>query len=945
MSSLRHIFTQTGKHVVLGKELGKGGEGIVYQVDGEPDVAAKIYHQDGATERSEKLLAMVSANWHEASSYASFPIDALYGPSNRFVGFTMRKVSGQKPIHNLYSPTSRKTSFPRASFPFLLRTAANISRALASVHQTGCVVGDINQSGFLISDDATATMIDCDSFQVTVGHKSFLCKVGVPEFTPPELQGKHFNQIVRTPNHDAFGLAVLIFNLLFMGRHPFAGRFLRSGDMPMERAIVQFRFAYSARKLETQMEPPPNVPHLTDIPKSLANAFEIAFGQIGISKGRPTAAEWMRILSSVESEIVNCPNNSAHDYFRAASSCPWCRMEQAYPGFLAFVPSSVSSPSTPVNLTQLIAAIGATRDPGIAPPLAAAMPPFSPTPSPTAKSPTAIPWKRRYFASLGAFAAGLAAFRLIPEMPFVGGVISIASLVVGLKPSPDSPAKNVLARVQATWSSLENNWTRSAGNSTFIDCRRTAEGIARQIQALSSEEARRISELRSKMQEFQLRRFLERYQIENANIRGVGTARKATLRSFGIETAADVDRVKIERISGFGPTLAGAFVAWRNNIAQKFRFNPTEPINPADLATIKNDIARRFTGLEIQLRQAVTELQRLSASIQNIRLGLQNAAVPVWKALKQAELDARANADEKFPQRIAGFVAVATLALLAAVNTNYAPNSADTRKEPIDRSGSPPTPPTPGSKQDIAADRATPSETNQQNLPPAVSPIPNHTNSSATLPDGRSAELPPPSNDLPPLGPPIEIKPAPAPNSDNAQVAPSTDSVMANPTKSLNNQTDVIWIQTYLHEKGYSFTAPSGNWNPSSEEALADYKTMNKLPSGKGWDAATESNMLSGKAVDATRSFIGYWSDRPNCVVANGEDAPLVINARGAKSYGAMCEFRKVDPEGAASWQISATCRANGKQWNASIKMIREDDQLTWSTRTSVRRYFSCVQK
>src|SRR5260370_213737 len=105
--------------------------------------------------------------------------------------------------------------------------------------------------------------------------------------------------------------------------------------MPMETSITQFRFAYSARKSETKMEPPPNVPLLTDIPQNLANAFEIAFGPPGVSVGRPTTANWIELLEAAEKQIVLCRNNAAHQHFQAAKSCPWCAMEKAYPGFIA----------------------------------------------------------------------------------------------------------------------------------------------------------------------------------------------------------------------------------------------------------------------------------------------------------------------------------------------------------------------------------------------------------------------------------------------------------------------------------------------------------------------------------------------------------------------------------------------------------------------------------
>jgi DNA-binding helix-hairpin-helix protein with protein kinase domain len=184
------------------------------------------------------------------------------------------------------------------------------------------VIGDLNQSGILIAKNAMATLIDCDSFQVTVSGRTFLCKVGKEEFTPPELQGIRFDQIVRTSNHDAFGLAVIIFYLLFMGRHPFDGKFVGRGDVPPRpKAISEYRFAYSCRTNDTRMVPPPHVPLLSDLPKELSDAFEIAFGPSGPSR-RPTAADWVLMLERAELQVVGCQNNSAHHFFRAAPSCP-----------------------------------------------------------------------------------------------------------------------------------------------------------------------------------------------------------------------------------------------------------------------------------------------------------------------------------------------------------------------------------------------------------------------------------------------------------------------------------------------------------------------------------------------------------------------------------------------------------------------------------------------
>src|SRR6266542_1960618 len=134
MPPLNSLRTKSGQQVALGSELGKGGEGKVYRVHGHSNVAAKIYHFNKAAERRDKIEAIVATQWHRSTSCVAFPIDALYATTGQFVGFTMPLVSGNKPIHDLYSPTSRKTEFPKATFPFLIRTALNIARSLANVH-------------------------------------------------------------------------------------------------------------------------------------------------------------------------------------------------------------------------------------------------------------------------------------------------------------------------------------------------------------------------------------------------------------------------------------------------------------------------------------------------------------------------------------------------------------------------------------------------------------------------------------------------------------------------------------------------------------------------------------------------------------------------------------------------------------------------------------------
>jgi DNA-binding helix-hairpin-helix protein with protein kinase domain len=232
----RGLVDATGRAVRLGKELGRGGEGSVFDVDGESDVVAKLYHAPPEPEKAAKLAAMARSASPALTSVAAWPTNTLHeGGGAPVAGLLMPRASGAE-VHRLYSPAYRKVEFPNYDWEKLIVVARNVAAAVARIHDAGHVIGDVNQGNVLVSPTGVVRLIDCDSFQIRDGATWRLCEVGVAHFTPPELQGRSFRGVVRTQNHDAFGLAVLVFHLLFMGRHPFAGRYGGKGDMPLEQA-------------------------------------------------------------------------------------------------------------------------------------------------------------------------------------------------------------------------------------------------------------------------------------------------------------------------------------------------------------------------------------------------------------------------------------------------------------------------------------------------------------------------------------------------------------------------------------------------------------------------------------------------------------------------------------------------------------------------------------
>ena len=172
----------------------------------------------------------------------------------------------------------------------------------------------------MVNYQAMIKLIDCDSYQVEYNGKFYLCEVGVPEYTSPELQGQSFDNIKRTKNHDCFGLAVMIFQILMFGRHPYSG----VGAPPeIENSIKQGCYCYGNYSKSTT----PIYSQLFSeiLSEEVKNLFERAFAK-GKNIVRPTAEEWINTLDCLEQNLIQCPNN--HKYYNNANTCVWCELSK-----------------------------------------------------------------------------------------------------------------------------------------------------------------------------------------------------------------------------------------------------------------------------------------------------------------------------------------------------------------------------------------------------------------------------------------------------------------------------------------------------------------------------------------------------------------------------------------------------------------------------------------
>jgi DNA-binding helix-hairpin-helix protein with protein kinase domain len=254
----------------------------------------------------------------------------LYDPQGKLVGYVMVHVQNAVKLVEVFNPRLRAKTLPNFDRRYLHRTARNLAAALGALHASEYVVGDLNESNIMVTPSALVTLIDADSFQVLrrEGAKPILhpCPVGKPEYTPPELQGKRFEQTARLPEHDRFGLAVLIFQLLMDGNHPFRARWLGQGDPPpVEERIRNGHWPYHTWR-SIPIEPPPNAPRLDSLHPDLAALFRQAFVDGHTEpRRRPAPPEWEAAIRTAEDALVPC----GHGHFHPGhlKQCPDCQAE------------------------------------------------------------------------------------------------------------------------------------------------------------------------------------------------------------------------------------------------------------------------------------------------------------------------------------------------------------------------------------------------------------------------------------------------------------------------------------------------------------------------------------------------------------------------------------------------------------------------------------------
>ncbi|WP_163868701.1 SH3 domain-containing protein [Myxococcus eversor] len=591
------------------------------------------------------------------------------------MGFIMPRIEGFKEIHVLYGVQSRRQSFPKADWAFLLAAAANCAAAFEALHARGHLVGDVNEGNLLVSPkDATVRLIDCDSFQLVAGNRVFLCDVGSPLFTPPELLGKNFKQVTRGVSHDQFGLAVLLFHLLFLGRHPFSGRYLGGGEMAPERAIGEHRFAFGRNATALQMAPPPFALPLSFLPPTMSDLFERAFSPHAERTGRPSAGEWRQQLLGLLKQLRTCPTDASHRYPSHLHNCAWCQMvaDGGPAFFLGFnVVGQLTFIARAEDLTPFWAEVSRLQVPNLpARPAAPQAPVASPLAVDAAKALEQIKFLRSLCAMAGALAAVAALVGAVAALPpslFIGlpaGLLLLLSgaqwwrlsrgSVVGValreRQSARAMAQAALASAQVEWEGLTPAIELIQGQHAQL------ESLRRDYFALQPGFEAESGRLLKDREASQRRDFLRNAAIRSHTIKNIGDGRKAMLRSYHVETALDVLTRRIQGVvPGFGPALADALNEWARSIEGQFRFDAKKGVSEQERRALVIKYLQRQAQLKSTIAKVLVELRARTNATASQVTSVYGRFTICLTAAAQADADLSAVAPGNRPGTVASF--------------------------------------------------------------------------------------------------------------------------------------------------------------------------------------------------------------------------------------------------------------------------------------------------
>lgn len=315
------ITLTTGGQVSIIKELGRGGQGIVYLVDLNGEKKALKWYLNAPDDKFYRNL--------ESNIINGAPSDAFLWPE-----FLTQKQKGSYGYVMKLRPQNyfefgnfllAKKSFK--SYTAMLAAAMKICNGFMMLHRFGYSYQDLNDGNFFI-DPNNGDVLICDNDNVMAqGEKSGI--MGKARYMAPEIVAGG----VPDKYSDRFSLSVILF-MLFYANHPFEGA--KVVACPCMTESFEKKFYGSEAVFIYDPTDKSNLPvrgiHQNVIrrwpafPEKLREVFIEEFSQDKLKNPnkRMIESQWEKIISMIRDSLVRCPHCHEETFIEEVSKCMDC---------------------------------------------------------------------------------------------------------------------------------------------------------------------------------------------------------------------------------------------------------------------------------------------------------------------------------------------------------------------------------------------------------------------------------------------------------------------------------------------------------------------------------------------------------------------------------------------------------------------------------------------
>lgn len=321
-----------GHEYTLGKRIGGGKEGSVFELAEKEDVVVKIINDSSMTEGQRKELfehlvwlanLRKDPSKRELKRICALPRVIL----DDHLGYAMKKATTHAPLSK-YITMPEDEEFGvwyREKYTLKKRyqIIINLFQALYTIHHHGLIFTDLSPNNILIHEDENQIVfIDTDNIRKRTD--SYLSVLGTPGYMAPEIYRKPDESLAQkykidpkllsnsgriTVDSDIFSAAVIAFQLLTLW-HPFIGDEIEAGTPEDEQLALEIQTDYIFKPGTTNTSTYALVPYFEELTTpQIRKLFERTFVEgKELPSLRPTDEDFLEAFQNALDMIVECPS-------------------------------------------------------------------------------------------------------------------------------------------------------------------------------------------------------------------------------------------------------------------------------------------------------------------------------------------------------------------------------------------------------------------------------------------------------------------------------------------------------------------------------------------------------------------------------------------------------------------------------------------------------------